>query len=213
MSDVVIGAFSEEQVERLTGVSVTQLRGWNRTDFFKPAYSEEDSRLPYSRAYSFRDLVSLRVLNQLRNVHKVSMPELRKAADRLQHLGSDAWSKAQLWVLNRKVVVQAPGEAYRRELTSDQYVADIPLSVVISDTKAEIRRMNERGADQVGHVEQRRRVVHNVPVIAGTRIPVSVVRNFADAGYSTDDIIAEYPDLTREDVDAALTFTAGARAA
>ena len=38
--------------------------------------------------------------------------------------------------------------------------------------------------------------------VAGTRIPVTAVKAYLDAGCSTDDVIAAYPDLSRQDVDA-----------
>jgi uncharacterized protein (DUF433 family) len=47
-------------------------------------------------------------------------------------------------------------------------------------------------------------VSHNAWVVAGTRIPVAAIRRFKDAGYSVDQIIQEYPDLTPQDVEAAL---------
>lgn len=53
----VISAFTEEQVERLTGVTVRQLRTWDRTKFFAPSLAYEDRSRPFARLYSFRDLV------------------------------------------------------------------------------------------------------------------------------------------------------------
>ena len=46
------------------------------------------------------------------------------------------------------------------------------------------------------------------PVIKGTRIPVYVVLNMLGAGKTPQDIIREYPDLTQEDIAAALYFAA-----
>jgi hypothetical protein len=40
----VITAFSEEQVDRLTGLSKAQLRYWDRTGFFAPKFAEEAAR-------------------------------------------------------------------------------------------------------------------------------------------------------------------------
>ena len=102
--DNVIGAFSEADAARLSGLSVGQLRGWDRRDFLKPSYAEPDRSLPYSRIYSFRDIVSLRVLGQLRNVYKVTMQHLGKVSKKLEHLGDAKWSAATLYVLGRRVV-------------------------------------------------------------------------------------------------------------
>lgn len=46
------------------------------------------------------------------------------------------------------------------------------------------------------------------PVIAGTRIPVYVVLNLVSQGKTTDYILENYPDLTKEDITAALQFAA-----
>jgi hypothetical protein len=58
----VIRAFTLESVERLTGVTQRQLKYWDDTDFFKPEYGYENRRIPYSRLYSFQDVVALHVL-------------------------------------------------------------------------------------------------------------------------------------------------------
>ena len=85
MSDNVISAFSVDQVHRLTGLSVSQLRDWDMSGFYSPAYAAEKRRSPYSRIYSFEDVVGLRVLSILRTDHKIPLPQLRKVAQELQH--------------------------------------------------------------------------------------------------------------------------------
>ena len=44
------------------------------------------------------------------------------------------------------------------------------------------------------------------PVVAGTRIAVQTVLEFLAAGDSVDDVLAEYPALTRDDVKACLDY-------
>lgn len=44
------------------------------------------------------------------------------------------------------------------------------------------------------------------PVIKGTRISVELVMDLLVAGYTTDQIIAQYDHLTREDVQACLAY-------
>lgn len=189
MSDEsVLGAFSEAQVERLTGVSIAQLRRWDRTGFFKAALHSDEVRA-FSRVYSFKDLVSLRVLNQLRNVHNVSMPELRKTAREMAHLGDDVWTQTTLYVHRGRVVFDEPETSAKREVTTKQYVADIPLKVAISDTRLAIASMNRRDDDQIGRITRNRYVQQNKPVIAGTRIPVAAIKSFTQAGYSPAEIV------------------------
>lgn len=61
-----------------------------------------------------------------------------------------------------------------------------------------------RPPEKIGRVERNRQVMRNAWVIAGTRIPVTAIKNFHAAGYSVAHIISEYPDLEPEDVEAAL---------
>lgn len=49
-----------------------------------------------------------------------------------------------------------------------------------------------------------------VPCITGTRIPVATVVGLLGQGHSVDDVLAEYPTLTRDDIMAALRFAASA---
>lgn len=44
------------------------------------------------------------------------------------------------------------------------------------------------------------------PTIRGTRITVQTVLEFLAAGDSMDDVLAEYPSLTRDDVKACLDY-------
>ena len=51
-------------------------------------------------------------------------------------------------------------------------------------------------------------ICNGQPVIRGTRITARTVLEFLAAGDSTDDVLAEYPSLTREDVLACLEMSA-----
>lgn len=201
---VVISAFTEDQVERLTGVTRYQLRYWDRTGFFQPSFGAEDRRLPFSRIYSFRDVVSLQILNSLRNDVGVSLPHLREVKQKLAHLGDDSWSRVTLYVVKKRVVFFDPEVDQFREIVSGQGVLKIPLEVVQSDMVERADKLRARDEQTVGKVSRTRRVAHNADVVAGTRIPVRAIRAFADAGYAVDAILREYPSLTEADVNAAL---------
>ncbi|MER8644689.1 DUF433 domain-containing protein [Mesorhizobium sp. M1252] len=209
----VIGAFSEEDAARLTGLSVGQLQLWDRTGFLKPSYAPENRHLPYSRVFSFRDIVSLRVLGQLRNVYKVPMQHLRMVSRTLAHLGDTKWTATTLYVLGKRVVFTDPRTNERKEVVSGQRVFDIPLKIAISDTRKAIQDLNVRGAKETGNIVQAKFVMQNEPVFERTRIPVAAVQRYLAAGYSPDAIIKEFPLLTVEDINAAKTFTMPASAA
>jgi uncharacterized protein (DUF433 family) len=203
--DNVVAAYSEEQIGRMVGLTKSRLRYWARTEFFKPSFVEEDGRLPYSRFYSFKDVVALRTLEMLRVRNGVPLQHLRKVADSLAHMKDELWSRASLFVLDKKVLVVDPEFGQPQEIVSGQYVLRIPLSEVIEDTRNDILAFRSRPANTVGHLSRNRSIARNALVVSGTRIPVGSVLRLHEDGYTVDQIIAEYPDLTPEDIEAALT--------
>lgn len=206
----VISAFSEEDVERLTGITINQLRYWDRTGFFVPSLAHDDRRAVLSRVYTFRDVACLKILNAIRNESKVPLQHLRDVKQRLLHLGEDLWAKTTLYILNRRVIFYNP-ETDQKEDISGQLVLEIPLKVVSGDMERAVRALRERPAETVGKIVKHRGTAANKPVIAGTRIPVKSIKAFAEAGYSIDQIREQYPVLTEEDIRAALEY--GSRAA
>lgn len=206
ISKNVIAAFSEDHTSRLTGISISQLRYWDRTDFYRPSFAEENRRVAFSRIYSFKDIVALRVLNVLRNQYSVRLQHLRDVSKKLSHLADDRWTVVKLYVLNKRVIWIEPGTALPQVIATGQYVVPMNLELVVSDTKRDVAKLNTREQSQLGAIKRSRFVSHNAPVIAGTRVSVEAIKQFSDAGYTTAQIVREYPDLTEEDVKAALAF-------
>jgi uncharacterized protein (DUF433 family)/DNA-binding transcriptional MerR regulator len=200
----VVAAFSEEQIGRMVGLTKSRLRYWARTDFFKPSFVEENGRLPYSRFYSFKDIVALRTLEMLRVQNNVPLQHLRKVAETLSHLRDELWTATTLFVWNRNVSFVNPITGTPEDVLSGQYLLGIPLNKVIEDTKNDVIAFRSRPANTVGHLSRNRSVVRNALVVSGTRIPVSAIVRLREDGYTVDQIIDEYPDLTPEDVQAAL---------
>jgi uncharacterized protein (DUF433 family) len=207
----IVGAFSEEQVVKLTKISLNQLRSWDADGFFSPSFGSVRS-VPYGRIYSFRDIVSLRILHDLRNEKKIPLQHLREVSEKLSHLGESKWTSCTLYVLGKRVVFKDPRNEQRQEIVSGQRVFDIPLRVVISSTKEAVAQLNKREG-QSGEITHTRFISQNEPIIAGTRIKVSSITEFAAAGYSVAEIIREFPDLTEKDIAAAICYQGGAIAA
>ena len=201
----IVAAFSEEQVERLTGLTKAQLRYWDRTEFFAPKFVDENRRRAFSRLYSFKDIVALRTLGMLRNEHHVPLQHLRKVAQKLNYLADGLWTQTKLYVLNRKVIFHEPQTELPREVVSGQCVIGILLKTIISDTKKEVEKIQPRDPKKIGQVERSKYINHNQWVVGGTRIPTSTIRRFKEAGYTVTQIIAEYPDLKPRDIRAALS--------
>jgi DNA-binding transcriptional MerR regulator len=201
----VLAAFTEEHVNRVTGLSVGRLRYWARTGFFQPSFVEDDLRLPYSRFYSFKDVVALRTLEMLRVQNGVTLQHLRKVAEKLSHLKEGLWTTTTLYVANRTVVFSDPITGKPQEVVSGQFVMEYPLIKIIEATSESIEAIGARAPDQVGKVVKIRGINRNAWTISGTRIPAASVRRLHEDGYSVERIIAEYPDLTEADVWAALS--------
>jgi len=104
----LIAAFSEEHVVRLTGLTHGQLRAWDRAGFFQPRYAYEDRHVPYSRVYSFQDVVGLRTIAVLMKQYHVSLQKLRKVAEELIRRGYDHWADVRLYVLKGQVYFRQP---------------------------------------------------------------------------------------------------------
>lgn len=202
----VIAAFSADQVSRLTGLSVNQLREWDNDQFFVPSLALRNRRTPFSRIYSFEDVVGLRTLAMLRTEHRVSRQHLRHAAQRLKHHSGKPWSTLTLYVLNGEVHFKNPETGKVEGAISGQFAVPIELASVADDMRAKAEELRRRDSSTIGHIDHNRFTMRGAPVIAGTRIPVSSVKSFADAGYSTQQIIAQYPSLTIEDIEAALAY-------
>lgn len=198
----VVSAFTDEQAARLTGLSVAQLRNWDRTGFFVPSMAAENRRVAYSRIYSFSDLLSLQVLKRLRKDMGVPLQHLRKVKKKLAELADARWSSTTLYVLNKRVVFHDEEDDEFYEPVTSQRVFKIPLQVVRSDMRSSVETYWKRSPGSAGQITKRKTIAHNASVIAETRVPVRAVRDFLEAGYGVEEILAEYPTLTKEDVEA-----------
>lgn len=206
-SKIVLAAFSEEQTQQLTRITLAQLRYWHRTGFYRPKYVEENRRVAFSRIYSFKDIVALRVLHVLRNQYRISLQHLRDVSAKLRQLNDnpDYWIETKLYPLSGRVVWYEQGTDLPQVVTSGQYVASVVLNDVVQNTKQAVAHLpSARDPSKIGAVEKSRYIQHNSAVVAGTRIPVAAIKRFAQAGYSAEQILKEYPDITEKDVEAAL---------
>ena len=75
--------FTAEQASRLTGCSAHQLRYWDRVNLVKPSVQSSGGRPGVRRLYSFRDLISLRVIRSLLE-GGMSLQRVRRAIDYLR---------------------------------------------------------------------------------------------------------------------------------
>jgi DNA-binding transcriptional MerR regulator len=206
-------AFTAEHVCRLTKLSARQLGYWDATDFFSPELLDTRRRA-FSRIYSFRDVVGLRTISILRNEHNVSLQELRRVGEWLKHHYEVPWSRLRFALAGNRVVFHDPDTgAYVEPRGAGQQVFEITLGVIAEDMHKAASALRVRTPDQIGQIMRNRYLVHNAWVVAGTRIPTIAIWNFYQAGYSTDQIIREYPRLVPEDIEAAVSHERARRRA
>jgi uncharacterized protein (DUF433 family) len=200
--DNVIAALTTQHVAELTGLSIEQLAQWDRIGFFKPEHGEKNRRLPFSRIYSFRDVVGLRTIAILRKDYKIGLPKLKQVAARLELESPRPWSDLQLSVLKRDVAFLDRTTGQNVGATDGQ-IALLPLESVIEDMRRRAEALKRRPQEGYGKIERHKHVMQNRKVFAGTRIPVDVVANHLAAGHSTQQILREFPMLVKADVEAA----------
>jgi uncharacterized protein (DUF433 family) len=195
--------FTEAQAARLSHLSISTVRSWQRQDIVRLASRPEGTHGPHSRLYDYFGIVTLRLLSQLRKELQVPLEELRKTAHYLRSLGEDPWDRT-IHVLNREVLFEPTGEDYLVSHSGQRTYLD--LSVVEQETRRDVQLMLRRPSDTIGHISRQRNILGNATTIQGTRVRTSSIDAFHRAGYSIDQIIAEYPDLTAEDVAAAIAY-------
>lgn len=203
--DNVIRFFGAEHVMRLSGLSAYQLREWDKAGFFAPQYAYENRRVAAGRVYSFIDLVGLRTLSVLSKRYKIRLSELKRTAAKLSQISDKPWASLTLYVLNREVHFHNPATGRVEGALTGQYAAALPLEDIMNDMRSEAQKMQLRPRSSIGKVERHRFRMHNVWCVSGTRIPISAIYNFADAGYRPKQIIEQYPDLTLSDIREALS--------
>lgn len=207
VEQTVISAFTAEQVTKLTQLTKGQLERWDRIGFFQPQYAVDERHSAYSRLYSFKDIVGLRTLAILRRIHRVSLSHLQDVAKELsERFGTPTpWAEIKLYVLKRRVVFDDPDTGRQVGAGDGQYVL-LQIIEVREELQLAVEQLKRRRESQFGQIEKHRYVAHNAPVVAGTRVRVSSIINFIDAGYSIEQIVQEYPTLTRTDVEAVISL-------
>jgi len=83
------------------------------------------------------------------------------------------------------------------------------ISGVLSKDIPRRGMMEERLLDRI---KINPKIMVGKPVIKGTRVPVELILKMLSQGISTEEILGEYPHLTKEDIQAALAYAADALA-
>lgn len=199
-------AFTTDTVARLTGLTVRQLHGWDRSGFFVPSFADPQRRRPHSRVYSFADVVGLRTIARLRE-HGVSFPDLKRVREFFASGTDDAWASRRFYVVGKRVFFTHEDAVLATRPLGQRVDRDVlDLGPIVSDVTEAVHQLTKRTPDQIGEITTDRLIMGGVPIIAGTRIPTSTITWFHDNGYGVGAILREFPRLEPEDIDAALSW-------
>lgn len=184
----------------ISGLSPRQVDYWARSGLVEPALDSRVSPGRRIRLYGFLDLLALMVAAQLRAEYRISLQHIRRIIEHLKSHGyNQPLTQLRFSVYRGQVYFQHPDGQWEGDLRPDQLVLQQVLD--LQPLRQRIAEGTRRADDLSGKVEQRRGALGNKPVFAGTRIPVDTVRRYLDAGRSTTQVPAAFPDLTRDDIE------------
>jgi uncharacterized protein (DUF433 family)/DNA-binding transcriptional MerR regulator len=201
-------AYSTQLTAALTGATESQLRYWRLPhDGKEPLLAPEYGSRP-AAAYSYRDVVALRMFTRLRE--RVSLQKIRKAVAYLEeHLPGKHLSEQQLaavpggrsivWICDEGDyfdVVERPGQA--------------GIEVIMDEIFREFR--TERGQEVPDLTRPAKGLTIDpdvrggIPVAEGTRVTYNTLSGLTRDGLSVDQVRALYPWVSPESVAGATEF-------
>jgi DNA-binding transcriptional MerR regulator len=206
LSAMKLGVYSAAQACRLAKISETQLRYWNQTHVFRP-HTIEKGYGAFRHVYLFRDIVGLRTISLLRNEHKVKLADLREVERRLKATPEMEWANLVFYMgEDRQVYFDDPVTRTRVSVSPMGQSPLFKMREVITSVERQLKLLNRRTKAQIGKVQNNRFVMRAASVVAGTRILTSSIYDLHHEGFTTAQIIREFPRLTERDVHAAINF-------
>lgn len=202
-------AFTTKEAQRLAGLSLRQLQYWDETGFITPSVAARQGR-GWPRLYSFQDLVQLRIASQLRQ--RLSLQALRRLKSALD---VDAPFASVRFGISPggETAYLGPTGAAEAARTPGQIIVtfDLPLEEIRADLT---RRIGEiRARSHVGEVARTRGIAGGKPVLRGTRITPESIVAMLEGGWDRQRVLAEFPDLVGDDIDAAIAWRQQAKRA
>lgn len=73
------------------------------------------------------------------------------------------------------------------------------------------RRHDVSQATATERITRNPAILGGQPIVRGTRVPVYLIVDWVNSGHTPEEIVADYPDLTVEDLEAALAYAAAER--
>lgn len=202
-------AVSERHAAELSGFSARRLRTWDARGLVGPSIKRQLSTRNTVRLYTFDDLIELLVASALLGAG-CSPRQIPQVVEHLRERDYKAPLRGlRFAVYGDRIYFQHPDGLWEGDQAPDQVVLYQVLD--LEAIKARIRRSVRPGrAYEAGHVERRRGVFGSKAVFAGTRVPVAAVETYLERGLPDERILEAFPELTREDLEAAQRSRASA---
>jgi uncharacterized protein (DUF433 family)/DNA-binding transcriptional MerR regulator len=202
------GFFTAAEAARIAKVPRTTVDYWARTGLVEPSQRRERPRL-----YAFADLRDLVTVRRLRDAGAL-LPKIREALAVIRTVdSSERLAGAELLVVGGNVIYRnrAQGVEPVDVNMGNQRVLAVTMDSIFQELGAPdpLRRELRPRPGVVIDPEVR----GGTPVLQGTRIPTQLVAELVDDDMTPADVIALYPALTSERIDAAVAYEHSQRSA
>lgn len=140
------------QACKLAGITYRQLDYWARTGLVKPSIADAHGS-GTQRSYSYRDILELKVINQLLS-GGISLQAARRAVEHLRENLKEDLSNADLMVVGQGTVLLRNGEEFIDLMRGGQLVMSIVLSLqeIVNELNAAV--IDLRTANKTQEPEQ-----------------------------------------------------------
>lgn len=171
--------------------------GWHENDIVHPTALHHVGKYRVA-TYSLEDLVLGRIVRML-ELADVDIRQIAKIV-RIVRSHSEPLSSFSWGASAREAFVQFPNGAWYGGKKPDQGV--LIDMIDLDELRADTLRRVPRPREMAGRTERRFGTQGRREVFEGTRVPVKTVEDYIDAGLSTTQILADYPSLFEEDIEA-----------
>ena len=148
-------AFPDKRAAELAGITMRQLRHWEKTGLVVPSVRRQISPRNTVRLYSFQDLVELLVVAELRHRPEISLQHIRRLVRYLDTLDFDApLRELKFATRGKEIYIQFPDGSWSGDPVPDQFIfrQSIALDVVV----AKVGKAGDRDPEAAGEVTSRR---------------------------------------------------------
>lgn len=201
-------AFTERRTALMAGATLHQLRYWqDHHRLIRPEIQRQVSPTRVVKLYGFTEAIDACVIGQFR-AGNVPLQQVRRVLDSVHERGAvDALRTVEYAIDSGELFWRFhPSEPWEGSKRPKQYVGHAVLNLQL--VRRHIREFPARSPDDLGQIVEQRGVQRGAPCFAGTRIPVSSVRAWFEAGASRERVLAAYPLLEDIDLDAIEPATA-----